>query len=379
MAPLVSVFIVTFGVGEGTAGLVASAAWIGSALPRIPTGYLLTRVSRLTIVLVAGLVLAVGAGVAAAASSVALLILGSGLAGLASGLYFVTGNTLISELFPSGVGRMLGIHGTANQVAAAVAAPVVTFALGATVDWTPVLTALGLPADEPWRMVFIAMALGGLTITVVTFVLSRGVDFPDAGAADRDLPGAVRAEYRTILLGIAIMGTLGFAWQGVFNFYELFMRSRGMPAGLARNSLTLVFVAGVPAFAISGWLADQLPQRQYLLGVAATFVTLVFALTFATGTAALLGVSVLLGYVVHSLYPAIDTYLLDTFPNQNRGSAYAVYSGVMMLVQAPGSWFVGSMAEAGVPYVTTFRGLAVGVAVVIFALFALGRMGRLPE
>ncbi|GAB7011891.1 MFS transporter [Halolamina salina] len=379
MAPLVSVFIATFGVGEGTAGLVASAAWIGSALPRIPTGYLLTKVSRLTVVFSAGLVLAVGASVAAVAWSVPLLILGAGLAGLSSGLYFVTGNTLVSELFPSRVGRMIGIHGTANQIAAAIAAPVVTLAVGSFVDWTPVLAALGLPADEPWRLVFVALAAGGLLTTAATVVLSRGVDLPDAGAADRDLAGAVRAEWRTVLLGVTVMGTLGFAWQGVFNFYQLFMESRGVAPGLARNTLTLVFVTGVPAFAVSGSLADRLPKVPYLLGLVTAFVVLVFALTVAPGTASLLAVSALLGYTVHSIYPVIDSFLLGSFPDHHRGSAYAVYSGAMMLAQAPGSWFVGTLAESGVAYVTAFRGLAAVVGGVVVLLLVLQRSGRLPN
>lgn len=379
MAPLVSVFIASFGIGEATAGLVASAAWIGSSLPRIPAGYLLTKVSRLAVVLVAGLVLAVGASAAAVASSIPLLILGAGLAGVASGLYFVTGNTLISELFPERVGRMLGIHGMANQVAAAIAAPVVTLAIGATVDWTPVLVVLGLPADEPWRMVFVALAVSGLLITVLTFVVSRGVDLPEAGAEDRDFVGAVRAEYRTVLFGVALMGVLGFTWQGVFNFYELFMRSKGVAPALARNSLTVVFIAGIPAFVISGWLADRLPQPQYLLSVAGVFVVLVFGLTLASTTASLLAVSVLLGYTIHSVYPAIDTFLLGSLPDHNRASAYAVYSGAMMLAQAPGSWFVGTLAEAGFAYVDVFRGLAAIVGVIVLGLAMLQRAGRLLE
>ena len=379
LAPLVSVFIATFGVGEATAGLVASAAWIGSALPRVPTGYLLTKVSRLTVVLAAGLVLGVGGAVAAAAAGIPMLILGAGLMGLASGLYFVTGNTLVSELFPARVGRMIGIHGTANQVAAAVAAPVVTLAVGTVVDWTPVLAALGLPADEPWRLVFVALAIGGVATTVATYALSRGMELPDAGAEDRDLVGAARAEWQTIALGVAVMGTLGFAWQGIFNFYQLFMESRGVAPGTARNSLTLVFAMGVPAFTISGALADRLPTAKYLLGVAATFVVLVFTLTIAPGTASLLAVSAALGYTVHSVFPAIDTFLLGSLPDHNRASAYAVYSGGMMFAQAPGSWFVGKLAESGVPYVVTFRGLAAAVGVVVLLLVGMERAGRLPN
>jgi len=379
MAPLVSVFMLTFGVGEGEAGLVATAVWIGSAAPRIPTGYLLTRVGRLPVLLAAGLVLAVGAAAAAIASSLPLLIVGAGMSGLASGLYFVTGNTFVSELFPSRVGRMLGIHGTASQLAAVVAAPIVTLAVGTRVDWTPVLVALGLPVDQPWRLVFVALSLAGLTITAVTFVLSRGVELPDAGTKDRDLLGAAKAEYRTILLGVAVMGTLGFAWQGIFNFYQLFMESRGLAPGLARNSLTLVFAAGVPAFAISGWLADRLPRTQYLLGIAGSFVVVVFALTFVRGTVALLAISAVLGYTVHSLFPAMDTFQLDSFPDHNRGSAYAVYSGTMMVAQAPGSWVMGSLAEAGVPYVTAYRGMALLVGVMVVGMVVLERTGRLPE
>ena len=379
MAPLVSVFMLAFGVGEAKAGLVATAVWVGSAAPRIPTGYLLTRVGRLPVLLTSGLILAAGAASAAVADSLPLLILGAGLSGLASGLYFVTGNTFVSELFPSRVGRMLGIHGTASQLAAVVAAPVVTLAIGTTVDWTPVQLALGLPVDEPWRLVFVALSLAGLSITVVTFALSRGVELPDAGSKDRDMLGAARAEYPTILLGVAVMGTLGFAWQGMFNFYQLFMESRGMTPSLARNSLTLVFATGVPAFTISGWLADRLPRTKYLLSIAGSFVVVVLVLTVVTGTVALLAVSAVLGYTVHSLFPAMDTFLLDSFPDQNRGSAYAVYSGTMMVAQAPGSWVMGSLVEAGVPYVTAYRGLALLVGVMVVGMFALERADRLPN
>jgi hypothetical protein len=51
----------------------------------------------------------------------------------------------------------------------------------------------------------------------------------------------------------------------------------------------------------------------------------------------------------------------------------------MMLAQAPGSWFVGTLAESGVAYVTAFRGLAAVVGGVAVLLLALQWAGRLPN
>ena len=53
-APLLNVFITEFGITEGTAGLIATLAWIGSASLRLPAGWLLTRVPRHWVVLVSG-------------------------------------------------------------------------------------------------------------------------------------------------------------------------------------------------------------------------------------------------------------------------------------------------------------------------------------
>lgn len=377
-APLVAVFIAQFGVGESTAGLVVTAAWVGSALPRVPTGYLLTRVSRVTVVAAAGAVLAVGAFVTAFADSVPTLVAGAASMGLASGVYFVAGNTFISELFPNRVGRMIGIHGTANQVAAVLAAPAITLALALGAGYRPFFAALGVASGSEWRVVFLLLAAVSALLTVVTVAVARRTDLPRSGNADRDVLGAARAEWRVILTGLAVMGTVGFAWQGLFNFYELYMESKGVAPAVAKNSLTLVFAAGIPAFALSGRLADRLPHVPYLLVVATGFVVLLFAVTAATGTLALLVLTAVLGYTVHSLFPALDTFLLASFPDHSRASAYSVYSGGMMLAQAPGSWVVGTLVERGVAYTAVFRSLGVAVALVVGGLLVLHRAGKLP-
>jgi MFS family permease len=89
--------------------------------------------------------------------------------------------------------------------------------------------------------------------------------------------------------------------------------------------------------------------------------------------------SAVVGYVIHSMFPAIDTYMLGTLPDHHRGSAYAIYSGTMMLVQATGSVAVGSLVDLGFAFDDVFRGFAVGLVVVLAVLFTFYRSGALPS
>jgi predicted MFS family arabinose efflux permease len=360
-APLVSEFIVVFDVGEATAGSIATLVWLGSALLRLPTGWLLTRVPRHRVVLGTGVILGVASVFTAAANSIVTVGIGALLMGLASGAYFVAANPLVSELYADRVGRVMGIHGTAAQVAAVAAAPLVTLSLVVS-----------------WRAAFVGIGVGAFLVTLVLVVAARRTDLPAAGAEDRDLLYGIRSEWRLVVVGVTIIGVTGFVWQGLFNFYELYMRTKGLSPAMAKNSLTVVFAAGIPAFLISGWLADRLPHVPYVLGIVAAFAASLLMLTATTGLVPLLVVTALLGYVIHSLFPAMDTFLLDTLPDETRGSAYAAYSGAMMLTQAGGSSTVGTLVEGGFTYDAVFATCAVGLVGIVVVLGGLGLSGRLP-
>ncbi|OYR86191.1 MFS transporter, partial [Halorubrum distributum] len=60
-APLVGEFIDAFGIREGTAGLIVTLAWLGSAAPRLPAGWALTRFTRRSVIVVSGAMLTAGA------------------------------------------------------------------------------------------------------------------------------------------------------------------------------------------------------------------------------------------------------------------------------------------------------------------------------
>ncbi|WP_410766254.1 MFS transporter [Haloferax sp. DFSO60] len=373
-APLLGEFITFFEVNRATVGFVATLVWLGSASLRVPTGWALTRFSRHRVVLGTGIVLVLASALTASATSIEMLMVGAAAMGLASGAYFVAANPLVSELYPERVGRAMGIHGTASQLAAVFVAPFVTLVLAAGPS---VIARYGI-VSASWQLVFVCIGVAAAIVTLFLYVAARSTDLPDAGASDRDLLGAVRREWRIILTGVVILGATGFVWQGLFNFYELYMVSKGLSESTARNMLTVVFGAGVPAFFLSGRLADRLPRVPYILGVLVAFVLSLLVLTQLSGLVPLIAITAVVGYVIHSLFPALDTYLLDTLPDESRGSAYSVYSFGMMIFQASGAGAVGYLTEF-FSFNQVYIGLALGLAVVVTGLIGFQRLGRIPN
>ena len=362
-APLIQPAAAEFEVTAASLGIVTSAAWLGSATPRLPTGYLLTRVPRHQVTAATG-VLLVGASLfTAVAGSVTHLTVGAFLLGLSSGMYFIAANPLVSELFPDSVGSAIGIHGMSSQVAA-VGAPLAVSAV--------------LLAGE-WRLVFYCVAAVAAVVTLALVWASRRTALPTAGSADRSLRSAARAQWPIILTGVAFVAAAGFLWNGLFNLYGDYLEvAKDIDPSTARLLLSGMFAAGVPAVLVTGRLADRLPNVPLILTIIGSFGVCVLALTVVEGVLLVAAVSLVLGYVIHSMFPAIDTYMLSSLPDHNRASGYALFSAAIMAAQAPGSGVIGFLVVEGISYTAAFQGLAVVVVGTVVALFALYRAGRLP-
>ncbi|MGM0591571.1 MAG: MFS transporter [Halobacteriota archaeon] len=361
-APLLGPLQTAFGVGPATVGLVASLVWIGTGLSRIPVGYLLTRISQPRIVIATGVLLSASAAVTAAAPSIRALQVGALAIGVASGAYFVAAIPLVGELYPDAVGRAVGVHGTASQIAAVVAPSVAAAVL----------------IVASWREAFWVLSVVTLALTLALVVVFRRTSLPARSGANKDFAASL-SNWRIILAGLAMIGAVGFVWQGLFNFYVSYLgTSKGLSPGMAATFLTVVFTAGVPAFWFGGRLADRLPTVPYILALFFGFCVALVALTFASSFLVLLVVTIVLGYLVHSMFPALDTYMLGTLPEDNRASAYAVFSGATLLVEAGGSGVVGALTEVGYSFDTVFRWFAVSLLVLLFLLVGLYAGGRLP-
>jgi predicted MFS family arabinose efflux permease len=188
----------------------------------------------------------------------------------------------------------------------------------------------------------------------------------------------VLSEWPLVVTALAITGLSMFVWQGVFNFYELYMQSKAFSGQEAGTLLTLVFVAGIPAFYVGGDLAERLPYIPYITGVVGSFSVCVYLLTFADSLLMVGLLTIGIGFLGHAQYPAVDTFLLDTLPDHSRASAYSVFSSTAMLIQALGSVVLGQLIEWGYSYDQTFA-LAAFLILLAAGCFTLAeRTGRLP-
>jgi predicted MFS family arabinose efflux permease len=355
-APLLEPIRSTFDTSAAAIGLLATLAWLGSALPRLPTGYLLTRVPRHIVILGAGTTLVISPLVAAIAPSLSILWASAFLMGVSSGVYFIAAKPLLSDLFPDGIGRAVGVHGTASQLAAAGA---------------PLLVG-GVLVLGDWRGVFYLMSATAAVATISFAWIARRETVPTGDGEDRRFLRAAKRQWPVIASGIVLAGFVDLAWNGVFNFYVSYLvNTKPVEPGTARLLLTLVFAAGVPAFTLAGSLADRLPYVPFVLGIIGSFAGCLLVLTVTTGFVGLAAVSVALGLVIHGLFPAMDTYVLDSLPDVHRASAYAVFSAGIIFLNALGSVVVGALLDAGYGYTTIFQsfGLALVALVCVFAGF----------
>jgi len=359
-APLLEPIRVAFGASAAAIGLLATLAWLGSALPRLPTGYLLTRVSRHVVIAGAGTTLAISPLLAATATSLPVLWGSAFLMGVSSGIYFIAAKPLLSDLFPEGIGRAVGVHGTASQLAAAGAPLLVTGVL--------------LVAD--WRVVFVCISVAAAVATGVFVLIARRMTVPNGEHEDRDFLRAAKRQWPVIATGVVVSGFAGLAWNGVFNFYVSYLiGTKSLPEPAANLLLTVVFVAGVPAFTLAGRLADRVPYVPLLLGIVGSFAICLFTLTVTTGLYALGAVSVALGLAIHGLFPAMDTYILDSLPDVHRASAYAVFSATIIFCNALGSVVFGVLLDTGYTFTAIFQTVAV-VIVALVAVFAVFQRTR---
>jgi len=364
-APLVQSLMDAFTVSEGTIGVVLTLMWGGTAVSAVPAGYLLTRVGRRPMIVACGAVLG-GANILVSVSpTIEVLAFGAALLGLSAGGYFAAVNPFLADLYPTQVGRAVGIHGMSQQFAATLAPVAVTAALVIGTWWT-------------------TFAVAGATVFVATalfWALSRDVD-PSGGADAQPAAflASVRSQWRVVVAGVGMAGATMFVWMGVFNFYVPYLSAaKTVSSSSASLLLSLSFAAGIPAFWVSGRLADRIRRVPLVLGIVAAFAGLVGLLPVVDGFWPLAAMSIALGFVIHALFPALDSYLLTSVPDENRGSAYALLLAATITIEAPGSAVLGALVASGVAYDVVFRLASAGLWTVLACLLLVYRLRWIPE
>jgi predicted MFS family arabinose efflux permease len=243
----------TYHFSLGGAGLLSTIFTLGLALAGLPTGYLLTRISRKSALIL---------GIAIFSTATALTVLSVGF----TDMLFYLAATGIGEAMQFTVIIAIATSYFARYRAAAIGSVNLCFGVGAFTG--PILAGLWLSTFRSWRAPLLIFGLIGYVMIAVIVVGVRPW-FTETRAASHvqsDLRGAgTLLNFNTVILTIlSVIG--GIVIYGFTGMYPTFLREglhytpkqAGMVAGCYGVG-ALVSIAG-------GWLGDRVSPRWLLSG-----------------------------------------------------------------------------------------------------------------
>jgi predicted MFS family arabinose efflux permease len=232
-------------------GLLSTVFTLGMAVAGLPTGYLLARVSRKTVL---------QTGIALFSAGTALTAVSTGFADM---LVYraVTG---IGEAMQLTILLAIAAHYFARYRAAAVGSINCFFALGAIIG--PMLGGALLSAYGSWRVPMVLYGLIGFVAIAVIAVAVRPwfseIQRPAQDEADRE--GAVSLLNRNTVLLTAMSLIGGLVIYGYLGMYPTFLREGLGYTPAAAGTVMGIYGMGALASIAGGWLGDRYSPRLVL-------------------------------------------------------------------------------------------------------------------
>jgi MFS transporter, DHA1 family, inner membrane transport protein len=242
-----------YGFSLSDTGLLSTIFTLGLAIAGLPTGFLLSRFSRKTVLLL---------GIGIFSAGTALTVLSTGF----SDMLFYLAATGIGEAMQLTVMIAIAANYFVGYRAAAIGSMNVFFGIGAFSG--PILGSILLATYQSWRIPMIAFGLFGCVMIVLIALTVRPWFSETRRAADAkaDLRGAPSLLNRnTIILTLlsVIGGLILFGFTGL---YPTFLRE-GLQYSPRQTGIVVSFYgAGALISIAGGWLGDRFSPRIVLSG-----------------------------------------------------------------------------------------------------------------
>ncbi len=237
-----------FGFGLPEAGLLSTIFTLGMAVAGLPTGYLMSRYSRKTVMQIGMLIFSAGTVITVLAVGFTDMLVYRAVTGIGEAMQFTALLAAISSYFSSY--RATGIGGLNCA-----------YAIGAIVG--PMLGTYLLVSYGTWRAPTIIFGvIGFVMMAVVAAVVRRWLSEanaapkPGAGATVGGAPtlynlNTIVLTFLSILFGLALYGYLGM--------YPTFLREQLHFAPTDVGRVMSIYGLGVLASVGSGWIGDRFP------------------------------------------------------------------------------------------------------------------------
>ncbi|HLX14348.1 MAG TPA: MFS transporter [Bradyrhizobium sp.] len=250
------------------AGLMSTFFTLGMTLAGIPTGYLMSRYSRKTVIQVGILIYSAATIITAVAVSFADMLLYRAITGIGEAMQLTALLAVFSSYFSRYRAAGVGILNYA-------------YAGGAAIG--PALGAKLLVDYGTWRAPMIIYGLIGLAMMVLIAALVRPslsetntAMQPDAGIS---AGGAATLQNFNTLVLAALSIIFGLALYGYLGMYPTFLREQLHYAPADAGRVMSIYGLGVLVSLASGWLGDRFSPRA-VLGTSFLTASVLTALLF---------------------------------------------------------------------------------------------------
>jgi MFS family permease len=370
-----TVWLSAFGVTEATLGTLVGAGYVLFGVGALPGGVLADRFGARR--LIAACLVGMGASFVVLSVAPGLWTIGGALVlwGAAASVYHPTALALIS----TGVkqrGRGLAWHGIAGNVGIA-GGPLATALLLLAFDWQTVALLLALPA-------FGAAVLAARA----SFDETAAVD-PET-AAKAPAPEGLRALWTrsatlftaSFVVVFAAAALSGLYYRGVLTFLPdlltpLVTVDLPIDVDTGRYVYAGLLTVGIFGQYVGGRLTEWGRPERGLAGAFAglTVVAALFLPVAGTGTAGLLGASVVLGFALFVIQPLYQATVAEYSPAEARGLSYGYTYLAVFGVGALGATLAGaSLQYAGPPLLFGLLAIIAALGGALSGLLALRRV-----
>jgi DHA1 family inner membrane transport protein len=242
---------VQYGFSLSDTGLLTTIFTLGLAVAGLPTGYLLARLSRKTVLLL---------GIAIFSTTTTLTVLALGFPDML--LYLAA--TGIGEAMQLTVMIAIAANYFVGHRAAAIGSMNVFFGLGAFTG--PILGGLLLTSYRSWHAPMIAFGLFGFLMMAVIAISVRPwfSETRRAAETETDLRGAPALLNRNTLILTALSGIAGLVLFGFTGMYPTYLREALHYAPKDAGFVASFYGAGALLSIFGGWLGDRFSPRLVL-------------------------------------------------------------------------------------------------------------------
>lgn len=259
-------------------------------------------------------------------------------ASVANAAQHPVGNSMIADLFPrERRGSALAVNFAGGNVGTLLV-PVIAVALISTVGWQNTL----------WIFMVPGVVVGLLLMVAIQDRPVESVTSAPKESAGAQLRRLVKRRNAMILVAASSIAAGGRGLGVLFTFIPLYLANGlGMSPVAVGLFYTVMLVGSVIGPMVAGSLSDRYGRKTVILTVLglSTLLTISLATLEAPSTAVLALVLFLMGAIVFSESPLIQSFMADSIPSGERDLSYGFYFAMVYAAGALWVWLIGAMVD----------------------------------